>query len=58
MLVSDAVRAVALGSIAVALAIDDLSFAHIIVVALIEGCGAGRRSRRSALAASASCGTR
>jgi MFS family permease len=40
MLASDAVRAVALGSIAFALAIDELSFAHIIVVALVEGCGA------------------
>jgi MFS family permease len=37
MLVSDAVRAVALGSIPVALAADKLTFAHIIAVAFIEG---------------------
>jgi MFS family permease len=38
MLVSDAIRAVALGSIAVALAAHSLSFAQIIGVAFLEGC--------------------
>jgi MFS family permease len=37
MIWSDAVRGVALGSIAVALAIDHLAYAQLIVVALIEG---------------------
>jgi MFS family permease len=37
MLVADAVRAVALGSVAVALALDRLTFAQIVLVALVEG---------------------
>jgi MFS family permease len=38
MLIADAIRAVALGTIAITLAAGHLSFAQIIVVALIEGC--------------------
>jgi MFS family permease len=38
MLVSDAIRAVALGSIAIALAAHSLSFAQIIGAAFVEGC--------------------
>lgn len=39
MLTADGARAIALGSIAVALSLGQLTFAQIIVVALIEGCG-------------------
>jgi MFS family permease len=39
MIVADGARCLALASIAVALALDSLSFAHIVVVALIEGVG-------------------
>jgi MFS family permease len=37
MIVADVIRAVALGSIAIALVAGDLAFAHIIVVAFVEG---------------------
>ena len=37
MIVADAARAVAVGSLAVALLLDRLTFAHIVVVAVVEG---------------------
>ena len=38
MLVADAIRAIALGSIAIALVADELVFAHIVAAAFLEGC--------------------
>jgi MFS family permease len=39
MLYADAARALALGSLAIALALDVLTYTHIVAVAFVEGCG-------------------